>query len=409
MTALGRRLFLCSFVLIVFGGETVLSQMVTIPDEVLDIFDEKCVDCHSGANAAAGLNLSEELAFASLVNKSSGRAQGMILVKPQSPSESYILKKVRGDAGIEGNKMPARGEELTAEQISVLAAWIQGIPPGSGVAMPAPEFERAFPGLRLATLPTTQTLESGKFSYRIAHRWNGEVVDSGFAGFYGLDGGASIMTSMSFAINNDFMFTVGRSNQNATFEFEGKWHFLREKSDGTSPFSAALNMGLDWATLKFLPGVGELGRSDKQRFHWFVQAPVSKAFGDRFAVLLVPGVLLNGNSSVSGEAAVMTVGFAGKLHISDGLSLFVEGVPIVTGADDVQPLGVFPDSEGEYVFHDAFTVGLEKHVGGHVFHLYITNSRALASDHYLSGGDLDFSDGEFRLGFNIYRELNMPF
>jgi hypothetical protein len=36
----------------------------------------------------------------------------------------------------------------------------------------------------------------------------------------------------------------------------------------------------------------------------------------------------------------------------------------------------------------------------------VTNSVGLTSDQYLRGGDLDLSEGDMRLGFNIFRVLN---
>ncbi|MCG8605378.1 DUF5777 family beta-barrel protein, partial [bacterium] len=210
-------------------------------------------------------------------------------------------------------------------------------------------------------------------------------------------------------------FTVARSGTNATFEFAGKWRFLREKSDGSTPLSAALRVGVDWETLKQIRDPAQptstqfLGRSDGERFHWFLQGSLSKKLHDRISVLLVPGVLFNGNVRVEDEDAIVTLGWVAKLMLAQDFSLFVEGVPILSGEKDASPVGGPRVESGEEVINDAFTIGLERRVGGHVFHVYVTNSLGLTTSQYMSGGNFDFFDGDFRLGFNIYRTLRLPF
>lgn len=39
----------------------------------------------------------------------------------------------------------------------------------------------------------------------------------------------------------------------------------------------------------------------------------------------------------------------------------------------------------------------------HVFQVFVLNTAGLTTPQYLPGGDLRMSDGEFRLGFNIFR------
>ena len=222
-----------------------------------------------------------------------------------------------------------------------------------------------------------------------------------------------MLTQLAFSLSNNLVVDVARSGNNATFEFGAKWRFMREKNDGSVPLSAAVNAGVDWETIKEIfdpdsPGQF-LKRSSGARFHWFGQVALSKQLSSKISVLLVPGILLNGNVNATDEAAIFTVGFAGKFMLAKDFSVFVEGVPILSGAAGAVPVGGVRAEGGKSVFNDAFTIGLERKVGGHVFHVYITNSLGLAAGQYMSGGDLDFTNGDFRLGFNIYRILRLPF
>ena len=389
-----------------------------IPDEVFDLFDNSCAfsGCHSGPNAPKKLDLTEEFILPSLVNKPSSEKPEILRVKPGDPANSYLIMKIKGSPGIEGDRMPKKGKPLSKEEVAVLESWIKSLPVELKVVAPKREFAQAFPGWTLSNLPTAETLDTGVFLYRIAHRWKG-AVGEGFDQLFGLDFGAHMFTQLAFSITNDLMLTVARSGENATFEFGGKWRFLRQKTDGSVPVSAAITAGLDWETIKEIvdpdnpTSVKGLSRTDGERFHWFIQLALTKKIHERFSVLLVPGILLNGNVNVSDEDPIFTLGFAGKIMIFKDFSLFVEGVPILSGEENAATVGGPRIDNGKQVINDTFTIGLERKIGGHVFHVYITNSLGLATSQYMSGGNFDFDifDGDFRLGFNIYRILRLPF
>jgi len=405
-----RTIFhLLGFCIIITFPVAAYSQEGVPQDDVLDIFYDSCalVGCHSGPNSQKELDLTEEFIVPSLVNQPSKERPKLMRVKPGDPANSYLVMKLKGAPGIDGDQMPRGKNALTSEQIAAIENWIRALPAGMKAEAPQREYAQAFPGLSVATLPSTETLEKGTFSYRIAHRWRGKV-DSGFDNLFGLDEGARMLTQLAFPITDNIMVHVARSGENATFEFAGKWRFLREKTDGSVPLSAALAAGLDWETRKEIPGVST-SRTDSERFHWFVQIPLSRQLGSRISVLVVPGVLINGNAALSDEDPIVTIGFAGKVMLFKDFSIFVESAPIVAGADGAATVGGTRNESGELVFNDAFTVGLERKVGGHVFHMYVTNSLGLSTNQYMSGGNFDFLDGDFRLGFNIYRILRLPF
>lgn len=388
----------------------------TIPDAVLDIFDNSCAfaGCHAGSNPAKGLDLTDEAAFSFLVNQPSKEFRKIMRVKPGDAENSYLMMKIRGSAAIKGKRMPKKGQPLSRAQIKVIADWIQSLPPSTPKQNPVKKYADAFPGLTLATLQTAQTIDPGLFSYRIAHRFRGQV-DDGFAKLFGLDGGAHMYTEFAFPIRENVTVNIGRSGESATFEFGAKWRFLRQTSDGTVPISAAVFAGFDWETRKEIvdpnnPLSGEfLSRTNGERFHWFGQVVLTKQLTKRVSLLVSPGVLLNGNVNLANEDAIVSLGFAGKFMISDGFSVFVEGVPLLSGSSDAATVGGARLDGNDLVINDSFTIGLERNIGGHVFHIYVTNSLGLATSQTMSGGNLDFSNGDMHLGFNIYRALRIPF
>ena len=399
-----------SFVLVTFAliivSPFVIYAQEKIPDQVMEIFENKCAfsGCHAGPSAGNDLDLTEEQAYASLVNQPSSDFPSLPLVKSGDPLRSYLIMKLVGTSGIKGAKMP-EDKPISKNQLRVIAAWIKSLPKNLTNGTPKKKrYTQSFPGLSIATLQTPQTVRKGGFSYRIAHRWLGRV-DNGISQFFGLDAGAHMLTEFSFAILNNFTLTLGRSGQNATYEFNGKWQLWRERTNGSKPVSAAIFAGVDWVTQT--PG-RNLKKFDRERFPSFAQLIVTKQISNRLAFLLSPGILVKGNPFISNEDAVFTLGLAGKFLISKGFSFFVETVPILLGVDTALQVGGAGTQNGQPIVYNGFTLGLERNLGGHVFHIYITNSLGLTPAQVMSGGNLDFAKGEFRLGFNIYRILGIP-
>ncbi len=95
---------------------------------VYDVFAGSCggSSCHvDEANPAAGLDLSRDVARASLLDAPSTQAPAMALVAPGMPEESYLLCKV-DPACMEriGAQMPSGGELLAQEDIDLIRTWI---------------------------------------------------------------------------------------------------------------------------------------------------------------------------------------------------------------------------------------------------------------------------------------------
>jgi hypothetical protein len=87
-----------------------------------------CVQCHTnaGRTPAAGLNLIEGTAYASLVGRPSAGSPGQTFVIPGDPDNSYLVKKLEGAPSIVGLRMPRNaGPFLTEGQMLVIRRWIK--------------------------------------------------------------------------------------------------------------------------------------------------------------------------------------------------------------------------------------------------------------------------------------------
>ncbi len=383
-----------------------------VEDAVLDIFETKCAfaGCHTGANAPQGLDLTEEAFKANLVKAKSSGAPQFLRVQPGDAANSYLIKKVKG-VGIKGDRMPRGGQPLSSGEIAALEKWINTMAKDVQVEEVRREYKQAFYGWSLANIPTAETMDKGAFLYRIAHRFRGQT-NTGFDNLFGLDGGAFMMTQLAFPVTNNLNLSFARQGLNATFEVGAKLRLLREKTDGSMPISAALYAGVDWATVKGLPDPANanatLGRTAGERFAFFAQAPITKGLGPHLSVAAVPGILLNGNVAVKSEDPLVTLGLGGKVAFNQKYAFFAELVPILSGDKTAATINGARTEGTNLVFNDAFVAGFEMKAGGHVFHIFVSNSAGNTTNQYMSGGDLDFGDGDMRLGFNIYRLLNYP-
>jgi hypothetical protein len=105
---------------------------------IAPILAERCVMCHSGPSAAAGLRLDT---FESLL---AGSANGLV-VKPGDPASSELLKRLNGRSQ---PPMPMTGPPfLTDAEVALFESWIAGgLKAGSAAPSPSPAASLPAPG-----------------------------------------------------------------------------------------------------------------------------------------------------------------------------------------------------------------------------------------------------------------------
>ncbi|MBL7995934.1 hypothetical protein JNM05_11245 [bacterium] len=98
-----------------------------VPVNVQNIFTNECgsAGCHAGSSPQAGMNLSQFNAYDDIVNINSEEQPSLKRVMPFAPDDSYLVRKVEGVPGIDGDRMPADGPPfLTTAQIDTIRLWI---------------------------------------------------------------------------------------------------------------------------------------------------------------------------------------------------------------------------------------------------------------------------------------------
>jgi hypothetical protein len=114
------------------GGGALSADFQSIQDHV---FTPICTECHAGASAPQGLDLTQGHSYGLLVNVPSNEVPSFLRVAPGDPNNSYLIQKLEGTAAV-GQQMPegcpVTRPCLDAETIAVIRQWI-----ANGAAPPA--------------------------------------------------------------------------------------------------------------------------------------------------------------------------------------------------------------------------------------------------------------------------------
>ncbi|MDX1741579.1 MAG: DUF5777 family beta-barrel protein [Rhodothermales bacterium] len=393
-----------SFILLLCGLALLLPARASAQDltadelerRAIEIFERSCTmtGCHGGPIAQQNMFLTSSQYYESIVDQPSVGRPDLKRVDPGNPEGSYLIMKVRGDAGIVGLQMPMVGDKLTEEEIETLEQWIRGLKSGEGPAVegsggPAYPFD----GWKAVNLPTTRTVDKGRWLFLISHRFNPRI-SSGYDSFYGLDGSGIIYLSLGYAITDQLVVSLARSNSADNVELWSRYSVGQQGVDGW-PLGLAVQAAGNWVTEE--PTVAD--RTSSEAFKLTLQVPATMEIVDGLGLGVVPGVVLNPVESVDGEDPLLTVGLAAQWNFHRNLSFVGEWAPIVSGYTRSSTFG-------NDIRFDSWGGGFQITTGGHVFQIIVSNSVGLTGDQYLRGGDLDIRDGHMRLGFNIFRVIN---
>ncbi len=113
------------FLVIMLAAATGAWVQDKIPGDVTTLLQKKCAVCHKGQYPPKALSW-EPSRIAAAIDAPSQEVPELKIIDSAAPESSYILKKVRGESGIKGTRMPPT-KALGADEIRVLETWIQGL------------------------------------------------------------------------------------------------------------------------------------------------------------------------------------------------------------------------------------------------------------------------------------------
>jgi hypothetical protein len=369
-----------------------------LQENVAQILKKNCsvAGCHQGNYPPMNLNLGKDKFMNSLVNIPSQGVPSLKLVDTANPEKSYLLMKIKGDKSIAGKRMPIGSPQLKDGEIKIVQDWVSSLsdtqvegeniqPPNGNSAQESEQrkfTKPAFWGTQLINLPTTHSIGKGEVLFRISHRYYPSITE-GYDSFYGLDGPAVILLSLGYGLSDNFSLTLARSKLDKEVELSMKWVLIRQ-GKSKIPLSAALNAGGSLVTAS--QPDRDVFDADNMKFN--IQAILSYQLSNALSFALVPAYSSNTNHWDPSPEGTFALGTGGRFMVLNDFSIIWEWNPVLSGYK--------ANSHG-------WALGIEKKVGGHVFQVFLLNSAGLTSSQFLPGGDLRLQDGDFRIGFNIFR------
>jgi len=240
----------------------------------------------------------------------------------------------------------------------------------------------------LLSLPSSHIPAAKTWEVKFTHRFN-QSIDDGNAlhSLFGLDSGANVGMGLSYVPFRDVQIALLRTNTLETFEGSLKYVVMQQAR--VIPFTAAVRGGVDWRN----------ARDIDDRASYFAQTIVSRQFGTRFDVYLIPTYITKAGRTLSGTRSValfdhaFNVPAGAVLMIAPGFSIVGEVIP---------PNRDLPDTLKADL---GWAVGIKKAIGGHFFEILMTNSNGTSTDQYISStfNGAPLTTGDLRLGFNIER------
>lgn len=257
-----------------------------------------------------------------------------------------------------------------------------------------PRTEYVYATFKATRIVNSQSIENppnGALIFIISHHFG--TLNSGAYEFFGLDQ-ANIRFGFEYGFNRWLAAGFGRSSVNKTYDGFVKAKILRQsKGERNMPFSVSYFGNMTVTALKW---------QDPDRKNYFTsrlqfvhQILIARKFGTAFSLQLTP-TLVHRNlvKTLDDQNDVFAIGAGGRYKITQRLSINAEYFYVLPGqtADD---------------YYDSFSVGLDLETGGHVFQIYLTNSRGLIEEQFIPATTGTWAKGDIHIGFNVNRTFQL--
>lgn len=234
------------------------------------------------------------------------------------------------------------------------------------------------PDFNLAALPTTLRMPSGKWAFRVTHRFTRPLGEGDFGDLlsnaFGLDGGAQIGLEVRYGVLPGTQLGVHRTSDRAIQLF-AQQNLFTQRDGGP--------LGLD------VIATWEGAENLSEHHHAALGAVVSRSIGRKAALYAEPIVVLNSSPFAvdEGDNHTLLLGLGARLRVSRSLYLVGEFSPRLAGYDP-----------GDH----QISAGLEARAGGHLFQLNFSNGFGTTLGQIARGVA---SNDDWYLGFNISRKF----
>lgn len=253
-----------------------------------------------------------------------------------------------------------------------------------------------FKTTRLVSGHSVETNSEGVLQFLIGHRFG--RLNSGWRDLYGIDN-ATIRLGFEYGLTDNINIGIGRSSFEKTYDATFKWRFLHQKSGATNfPFTATWVSSAYLNTMEWPNPERENYFTSRMNFHHALL--LARKFGNAVSLQLMPTVVhRNLVETQKDENTIYSLGGGTSIKITGSLRANVEYYYIPEDQ-------IFSTIGGEKV-RNSLSVGVDLETGGHVFQLFLTNSRGMAEKFLVGGTSGNWLDGDIHFGFNVSRVFTL--
>jgi hypothetical protein len=256
-----------------------------------------------------------------------------------------------------------------------------------------------FKGTRIVNLQSNELPGKGVLQYMILHRF-GSFQNDFFHNFLGLHN-AQVRLTLDYGVTDWLNVGIGQSSFNKMYDGFVKYRLLRQSTGKRNmPVSVTGFSSIFYTAQRYSD---DFPRETSTRLSFVHELVVARKFSKRFSAEIVPTVVhYNLTERADQDNDVFAIGLGGRYKLTNMHAISVEYVhqlnpfQIQTGID-ANGNAVFGNSQ------NALSVGFDIETGGHVFQLFLTNSRGVSDPLVFTQTPGDWLAGDIHFGFNISR------
>lgn len=229
-----------------------------------------------------------------------------------------------------------------------------------------------------------ERMKKQQLDFRINHRF-GEI-NQGAYDFWGLDN-ALVSLDFGYGINDWLMVGLRRSTFEKTFDGSLKFSLIRQM-EGKNAFPVSIsyytNMAINSTKDEMLDSLFSYRLSFTQ------QLLIARKFSENISLQLMPTYVHRNLVDFDEKNDIVAVGFGGRYKFQRRLAFNFEYFwASHTAASDK--------------YYNPLSMGIDIETGGHVFQLFLSNTRIMEESGFIAKTTSSWLDGGIFFGFNISR------
>lgn len=254
------------------------------------------------------------------------------------------------------------------------------------------EVAYTFKSTRVINAHSIERMKKQQLDFRVNHRF-GEI-NSGYKNFWGLDN-ALISLDFGYGVNDWLMVGIRRSTYEKTIDGSLKFTIFRQTT-GSKNFPVAVSYYNNMAVNGTVDQDPQIDSMFTNRLAFTHQLLIARKFNEKFSLQLMPTYIHRNLVNFDEENDIISVGLGGRYKFSRRVAFMFEYFWASHTSDSQKD-----DTKTSY--YNPLSLGFDIETGGHVFQLFLSNSRIMEETGFISRTNGSWLDGGIYFGFNISR------